>query len=158
MSMLKSLPVEWEQVGKKHTPLQRKGDFSDLIVFANIRNPFDRIVSMYEYRRQATQETRFKNIDFQDFFYNHYLGKDLMPYNPIHYFLFVDNELPENVIPIRLEDIDIWGDIISTYFQRKIRVPHINFTEHGNPERYFNGKMKTLVRSKEWWAVEQYTK
>jgi len=157
--MLESLPYKWEQVGKKHTPLSRKDfpEFSEYAVYTNIRNPFSRIVSIYEYRRQFSQRTRFKTVSFNEFFYEYWLAKPLDEFKPQHEYLFLNGKIPENVHCVKLEEAETWWpSIVKSHFGRDVEVPRLNTTAHGDPMGYFRGGMVKAVKTKEWWACGEY--
>lgn len=161
IQMLQSLPYKWEQIGEKHVPLSAKDyDSSGLTLFANIRNPFARIVSIYEYNRQFSQEKRFREIDFRSFFYEHFLNpedKDSQAHRPIHEYLLIDGSLPENLSVVHLEKSEvIWPDIIKVFFNREVVIPKVNSTIHDDPIGYFDERMRNEVIKREWWAFDQY--
>lgn len=162
IKMLDSLGLKFKQIGEKHGAMFIKNyDISDLTIYSNIRNPFARIVSMYETRKQFSRRMLFKknSITFKDFFYDWWLEKTTDPFRPMHEHLFIDDELPENMILVKLEDIDSeWPRIIKKHFNREIGdVPRENATiQNGHYMNYYNDSMIADVNKKEWWAVEQY--
>lgn len=156
--MLTSLPGKWEEVGDtKHSALGEIVGAESFAIFANIRNPFDRIVSMYEKRRQQSQVKPFKNVDFKTFFYGHYLINLQVGYESVHKCLLVKGQLPYGITIIKLKEADsAWPRIVREHFQREAILPELNSTEHGESMAYFNNEMNNLVQQKEWWACEQY--
>jgi len=158
--LLNTLGVKFEQVGKKHTPIITKDyDITGLTVYATIRDPFARIVSMYSYGKDFSQRKRFKDLSFKDFLYDWYFGKNQYIFWPIHEHLFFDGQLPENIVPVKIEECNSkWPEIIEKHFGKKVsRIPWVNTSTHGEPIGYYSSDMKADVAKKEWWAVERYT-
>jgi hypothetical protein len=167
--ILARLDRHFKQVGKGHEPLGKKKKLNKYKhVYVNIRNPFHRIVSMYEFEKQilsipAAGNKLYKHgipIDFNDYLYNFWLSNE----NKIPEFftqqdlLFVEGKLPENVQLIKLEEVDQhWPSIISRHFDTNITmVPRMNTTMHGNPMEYFDDEMYEAVKNKEHWVAKLY--
>ena len=160
--ILKQLNLDFKQIGKGHHPLSsKKCNLNKYRIYTNIRNPYHRIVSMYEFARQVIRG-RHKNApkDFEDFFYNYWLvnkPKTVEFYSQQEQ-LFVGGKLPENLTVVKLEDVDkYWPEIIKQHFNTEISfIPRMNMTIHGDPMEYFDKEMIEQVKQKERWAVNQY--
>ena len=160
--ILKQLNLKFKQIGKGHYPLSsKKCDLNKYRIYTNIRNPYHRIVSMYEFGKQVVQG-RYKDMpeNFKDFFYNCWLDnkKDAKDFYSQQKQLFVGGTLPENLSLIKLEEIGKhWPEIIKQHFNVEISfIPKMNTTMHGDPMKYFDEEMIEQVRQKEQWAVKQY--
>ena len=155
--------VEWREIGHrgpsiKHTHLDGLSGIKDFNIYCNIRNPFTRIVSIYEKRRQQSAVNAFRYMNFEQFFYDQYLGNKGMAHTPIHEYFIVKGKIPGNINFVPLEGAnESWPKIIKQYFDTVVNLPHINSTIHKNDMGYFDNQMMFHVKQKEWWACEQYS-
>ena len=158
INLLKSLNISLEQIGKKHEPLSGKQISENATIFTNIRNPFHRIYSIFCERKQRSWRTEYKNVDFPEFFWEHYVKEKINEFRPIHEFLFINNKLPGNVYLVKLEKAKVaWPMIIDVYLDREIKtIPHLNSTAHGDPMEFYDKNMIGVVKYREWWAVKEY--
>ena len=159
VTMLLNVKRQSVQIGDINRPINecvRKGELDDYSLYVNIRNPYDRIVSMYKFVSQwATKPPSFKN-----FFYDSYLENSEEEWwlNSQQKSLFVDGKLPENIFMVKLEEADrYWPVIMKRHFDVDIQyVPKFNATIHGEAMSYFDDGMIEEVKRKEVWAIEQY--
>ena len=132
-----------------------ESDICNMPIYANIRNPFDRIVSIYKYRRFRLNYIQ-KGITFDDFFYNIYMVGNVVN-GPINEYLLIDGKLPNNVIIVKLEDINTeWPKIIKKHFNKDInKLPKINQSDESLTYT-FSKHMTDLVNDREKWVIENY--
>ena len=130
-------------------------DICKIPIYTNVRNPFDRIVSMYAYRKFRLNYKQ-RGITFKNFFYNIYMKGNVVN-GPISEFLLVNAGLPKNVNVVRLEDIDKeWPKIIKKHFNKDIgNIPKINKSNKLTAYT-FNSKMIDLVLDREKWVIKNY--
>ena len=164
--MLLRLRLPSEQLGKGHLPLSTYADKVDLDayrIYANIRNPYARIVSMFEFIRQMKYTRRPQDLPFESFFYDWFMdkkkSKEYPEFSSRQDSLFVGGKLPETLYVIKLEDVDrFWPRIIKRHFDFDVQfVPRFNTTIHQKDTmEYFDADMIKEVKKKEAWAIDQY--
>lgn len=163
IELLKKTRLGFIQLGNKHQPLSAKGcNLRNYTIYANIRNPFDRVVSMYEYNRQGGWRTLYKewNMTFDKFvseiWYPNTANSDELKSMDEH--LFIDGQLPENVVLVKLEEInERWPQIIKQHFGVNVaEVPKANTTQHGDPMSYYTDETREQLKTKEGWACGVY--
>jgi len=164
--MLLTTELPFKNIGdsekpKVHTPLSEQKEYLEKYeyIYTNIRNPFERIVSLYTFN---TLRRKFgvPEASFGDFFHNHwYLNPDKSEWLlSTEEYLLVDGSIPKKVILFRLEDIDyIWPKIIKFHFGKEVlEIPRENTTLHGDSMEYFDTEMIKKVNEKEGWVLSFY--
>ena len=159
--LLYSTGLPFKQVTKDHAPITRWRTRRWLRkckhVYTNVRDPFARVVSLYQFSNKPCEELR---IDFKKFFYEHWFPnpKKIDWLKSTEEFLLLDGKVPENITIIKLEEIDkVWPRIIEKHFGKKVlSVPQENRTLHNKPITYFDEEMIKLVHEKEKWACNYY--
>jgi hypothetical protein len=143
---LKRLSIYWPDV-----------DVRMLSIYANIRNPFDRLVSIYARRCDAGRYLR-AGRSFKWFFYNEYLPTNTTPNGPIEPMLAVNGKLPDGLEVIKFEDMaDRWPAIIKKHFDVELREwPRCNSSNHENPMSYYDNSMVKEVQRTEQWAIKYF--
>ena len=165
--MLTGKKQQGETFGKGHEPLslyKNKVDYNNYRLYANIRNPYARIVSMYEFVSQMKRANiRYKDLTFKRFFYEWFLNekqnKRYPEFSSQQDSLFVEGKLPETLFTIKLEDVDrFWPRIIKKHFNFDMQfMPRFNTTAHQKDTmEYFDADMIKEVKKKEAWAIDQY--
>jgi hypothetical protein len=143
-------------IGDTNRPVSECADrLGDYNLYANIRNPYDRIVSMCAFAHQSVPCTI---PYFKDFFYNAYLKNAEYWLTSQQETLFVDGKLPENIFLIKLEEVDKhWPIIMKRHFGVDVQcVPKLNTSVHDKTMSYFDDDMIKCVKEKEAWAIDQY--
>lgn len=129
-------------------------DIENYSIYANVRNPFHRLVSIYSFR---SSKGRYKKKSFKDFFYSEYVEETSVPSGPISKMLLIDNYLPSNLKIVRLEDLTAkWPKIFYTHFNKKVTFPKLNSSSHSDPMLYFDQEMKKIVREKDEWVITNF--
>ncbi len=150
--------------GRIHEPLEIRLmelpdlDLNNLTIYANIRNPFDRIVSIWArmYQQKKTE------MSFERYFYNRYVpGKPTkvgITMGAISDFVLVGGKVLDNVRIIKFEDdfVEQWKGIIKSHSGDDLNIPHQTESEHGEGIKYFDREMADFVRDKEHWVIENY--
>lgn len=128
-------------------------DVDQLSIYTNVRNPFDRIVSVYHFRKSRGW---YQNISFERFFWDYFTG-DTVPNSPQERFITVGGVQPKNVICIKLEEAAwFWPDVFETHFGIRAELPKTNPSSHEAPMSYFSDEMIKRVLEKEKWVIERY--
>jgi len=149
--------------GRIHQPLQQRleklervgVDTSSLTVYTNIRDPFERAVSLWAnlVGKGSTSNT------FKTFFYTSLLeGKRTkigLTRGTFEEYLSVGGEVPSNLVPIRFEEdwVEHWKGIIGDY---SIEFPHQTPSSHGLAHSYFDKEMKRLMIERELWFIDRF--
>lgn len=130
-------------------------DIDNIPIYVNVRNPFDRIVSIFAYRRKRG---KYFKVYFKNFFYNMYMKTARAVNDAEEAFCCVDGVKPENVRVVKFEDINHeWPRIVSEHFGPQIDIwPKMNSSLHDEPMSYFNKRMIDEVLQKEKWVIENY--
>lgn len=147
----RALEIRFNTLDKKYPEV----DLKTIPIYVNIRNPFDRIVSIFAYRRGRG---KYKKVYFKNFFYNIYMQGERDVNCSQELFCCIDGVKPKNVIPIRFENINTqWPKIIQKHFNFKIDIfPKMNSSKHIEPMKYFNQAMIEKVLKKELWVVKNF--
>jgi len=164
--LLDKIAGGFEQIGKKHDSISKQLidlkqtgiKFDNLKVFVNIRNPFDRVVSMYSYRKQFSQRIRMKNIEFEDFLYNEFLNSGKDEYISQFDHIAVDGRWLSNTVLIPMEVAnETWIGILRDVFRKETdSIPHENPSTHDHWYSYYDDRMMNDLRKKESWVCEHY--
>lgn len=129
-------------------------DIDNYSIYANVRNPLHRIVSIYHFRKSRG---RYKTLSFKDFFYTEYVKEVSVASGPIHKMLLVDGVLPLNVKVIKLDEIPThWPIIIFSKFKKLVKLSHLNKSIHKDPMEYYSKRMIKIVKDRESWVIENY--
>lgn len=129
-------------------------DIDNFSIYANVRNPFHRVVSIYFFR---VLTNRFKEISFKDFFYGYYWEKKTVASGPIHPMILVDEKVPDNLKIIKVEELNtFWPDIILRHFGKGVELNNLNQSDHNDPMSYYDKEMKSLVKQADWWVIENF--
>lgn len=126
---------------------------NDGFTFAFVRNPFDRLVSMYEYRKNANQQgIKEKNITFHQWVVRAFELNDKTLINREHYFWPQTAWLTKDGV----EDMDFIGrfDRLQADYEelcKKIGVTptklnKVNRTHRKPYQEYYDAKTKFIVR------------
>lgn len=128
---------------------------TEMPIYVNVRNPFDRIVSIYFYRRK---NGKYPHIHFRNYFYNMFMPGGRVVNEAQEAFCCVRGRFPDNVIVVKFEELsNRWKHIIEFHFGPQIDIfPKMNSTVHDDPMIYFDDKMIEKVLEKEKWVVENY--
>ena len=149
-----------------HEPLSSRRGRKNLkkfkYIYTNIRDPFARIVSLYEFSGDGGQRNKFREgcTCFKEFFYDKWYpnteNRDW--FRSTEEFIVVDGKIPEKLTIVKLEEIDeVWPKIITKHFgKRVLMVPRENTTIHDEPMLYFDEEMIEKVKQKEGWVLEYY--
>lgn len=119
--------------------------FKDYYMFAVVRNPFDRMVSRYEYSKKINK--KFKQFTFEDFV-SYDLKNNIRVLNQFK-FLTIDkkNKLINNFI--KFENLNYDLNIVSNkLFNKNHNLLHLNKTNHEDYKKYFNNKSRNLIEKK----------
>ena len=153
----------WLRLGQVHAPLHRQPVIvEDYDIFTNIRNPFDRLVSLYELiKAGGVHFIKFdRNVSFPEFIYDHWGQKADKhdEYNTQEEHLFIDGELPENITLIKMEEMNqLWPEVIRYYFGHEgIKIPHKNSVPHADSMTYYNNDLINFVQKREDWVMQFY--
>ena len=149
--------------GNIHQPLSERLEdleylgvnISSLIIYTNIRDPFERAVSLWAklFENGVTSNT------FKTFFYTSLLeGKRTkigLTRGTFEEYLSVGGEIPSNLVPIRFEEdwVSQWKDIIGDH---SIEFPHQTPSFHGLAHSYFDKEMKRLMIEREIWFIDRF--
>jgi len=139
---------------RRHHPGDNIGDLS---IYANVRGPLARLVSIYSFRK--SRRNAYAGKDFRWFFYNVYMSKgDITDGGQKPYITGESGYIPGNITVVKFGDISsVWPGILSRHFGIEIhRLPVVNKSEHGNPVEYFDREMISIVIEKEQWLVEKF--
>lgn len=154
----------WMRLGHKHELLRNQPlDIESYDIFTNIRNPFHRLVSLYELARSGgIYDIKLdKSVKFDEFVYDHWHRNpnDNKEYNTIEEHLFIKGELPKNVTLIKMEEMNQrWPGILKDYFGvQGIKMLHINSVPHGDPMTYYNRDLTNFIKKREEWALQFYS-
>jgi hypothetical protein len=134
--------------------------FNDITIYANVRNPFDRLVSLCFYtnkwwRRSGLNDVEFFNRWLWEKFSGNYTCLD----NPFDCMLLIDGKIPENVNVVRLEDAnDIYPSIFKKHFGREFSLRKENKSEHRDYRVYYDSLSEQYVREREHWVLNNYYK
>jgi hypothetical protein len=130
-------------------------DYSKLKVYCNIRNPFERLVSIYEFRT-----LRHRKYDgFKGFFYNCYVPASTIPNGPIYRFITLNNEIPGFIKPIMFTNIRTqWPKIIKKHFNVDIELPWHNKAprQYYKTMQYFDNEMIKIVLEKDQLIIKKF--
>lgn len=129
---------------------RRDIDWHELSIYANVRDPFSRLVSIFTYRG-------LKNFEhFINHIYCNSRGTSRMPNSPIEKFVTLDGEKPENVTLIKIEDSSVmWPDIIKKHFGITINAwPVVNTSSHGDTMSYYNYQTYSRVYKMDKWIID----
>lgn len=147
--LLKEFAGPTNRYGRGHSRISRSGrrKFRDYFIFTMIRNPFDRIVSWYEWRK--ANDHKRKILDFRSFV------------------RYIDDCHFRNVYQLRkLQDsrgqilVDFIGcydtykeDIVNAFQKGGVRIcddciPHENGTIHKHYSNYYDEETKCVVSKK----------
>ena len=155
--------------GRRHDVLgyyaaKLKGiEFSDLMVYASIRNPFAVVASLYFFAKQywstewaadaGHQELKIVlEVDFAGF-----VSWYCKNWPSMFDFIEIDGEVPENVRYIKRESIDedVGAIIKGLEITPGFPLPHERETGFGDRYReFFDGKTRKLIEKKEKWILE----
>lgn len=154
-----------EALGGRHVPLFHKWrllkhcyglDINSLDIYANIRSPFARLVSIYHYRK-INRIGAVAGLNFEDWFYLRYVRRPRYTDRPIRHYLMLNRAVPTNVTIVRLEDAsDVWPKIILERLNIKTTFPHLNKSKHEDPMSYFDANMRKVVMTKERWLLKNF--
>lgn len=130
-------------------------DIDKIPIYVNVRNPFDRIVSIYSYMKQTE---RLDSDTFEYFFYDIYMSRNGPAGYSIEFLVTNEGKMPDNMIPIIFERINkVWPEVIYKHFNIKIRsLPKVNVSTHRRPIKYFNRRMIREVLEKECWVIDNF--
>lgn len=129
-------------------------------VVTTIRNPYDRLVSLYSFRKKrflsgerGRPEERLRNaheLGFKEWFF-----KDLMPHcragnqmdQPISRLLLIDGEVPSNVFVFKLEKLqsEIDSFLLNMQIKAELRLPNLNRSERANYLAYYDEELLEVV-------------
>jgi hypothetical protein len=127
---------------------KRLGDiFDNYFKFAFIRNPFDRLVSMYFSNKQLGNEW-IKEFDTFEKFINGLIGGEVKKYRHYeslsYYLVDKDNNITVDFIG-KYENLENDFGKISNILGLTGNIPKINTSEHDNYRKYYNHTTKELV-------------
>ena len=146
--------VDCIEAFKEHHPGH---DINNLAMYANVRGPFARIVSIFSYR--SGRRGAYKGKSFKWFFYNIYMGDaDITDGSTKPFMVDETGEIPWNMRIFKFEDLPVvWPSIILRHFNRRIHsFPMTNASKHGDPRSYFDNEMIKIVIEKEHWLIERF--
>ena len=136
--------------------LKAVGGVDNLSIYANIRDPFSRLVSIFAYRQK---KGRYIGKDFKWFFHNIYIPVLRPPSGTIRPLITrSDGKIPTSLTIVKIEDIDRrWPGIIFKHFAIKpVAIPRRNSSSHGDPLDYFDNSMIKTVIDKERWTIKNF--
>ena len=144
-----------------HAPLNEKKKYLGKYkhIYTNVRNPYERIVSLYTFN---TLRRKFgvPEASFSDFFHDYwYLNPEKSEWLlSMEEHLFVDGDIPKKVKVLKLEDMErAWPAIIKYNFDKEVlKVPRENTSLHGEAMEYFDKEMIGKVKKKEGWVLENF--
>lgn len=117
--------------------------------FAFVRNPWDRMVSMYEYRVRAKLDIR-PGESFEEWIWtsNEKRKKEPLPlWGPQTAWFSMDGENTLDFIG-RFENIKRDWEVVCSYIGQSIELPRLNVSERRPYQTYYNSETKELVS--EW--------
>ena len=121
-------------------------------IYVNVRNPFERLLSIYSYRRSRN---KCVGMSFKDFFYRHYANYTRTPDGPISPMILVRRGIPINVKVVKLEDINkVWPTIIKNHFNKDVEIPKLNSVSRRAPLSCYTREMKEIVKKLDWWVIK----
>lgn len=114
------------------------------LIFAVVRNPWDRVVSAYHYHKGKDRQGN--DITFEQF-----VRTDMRAANrPQH--LYVD----QSVTILKLEDIREDFKVIQQYFNCYIDLPVLNKSNHYHYSEYYNDQTRMIVANKFKDDIDRY--
>ena len=147
--------------GARHQPMShRLGvlrndiQIDDMKIYANIRNPFARLVSIYFYR---LEHGKARAKSFKEFFYKFYGVSKRTPNGPIDKMILEHRKVPSNLTIVKLEKAsDVWPRIIKRHFGKQVELPTVNTSTHNDPLSYFDKEMRSIVKKLDKWVIRNY--
>lgn len=146
----------------KHEPIadiaQRmsKQEFDNHFKFAFIRNPYDRIKSMYLYRKFNLRRVKLKDMGFKEWFYKafttDFTAVPLMN-KPCWHYISIDDELAVDFIG-KLENVKQDWDKVCAHLGIKAALPRVNRSIQ--KELSFDEGMKRIVENQFQKDLELY--
>ena len=160
----------YNEIGKRHQPMyyrihiitncMKEMNFKYtaryIRMFTNIRNPFDRFVSIYS-RRYIGNNHSIEG--FKKFFWERYGSpKWTCSMGPIEHFCLIDGRVPPNLTIIKYEDIqDRWPSILKGIFNIDVdSIPIYNDSVHGDVMSYYDRPMIDKVLKLDSWVIANY--
>ena len=117
-------------------------EFKNYYIFGIVRNPFDRMVSRYEYSKKIS--SKFINFTFEEFV-EHDLNKNLRVLNQFE-FLKTDKDDRSLQSFIKFENLNTDLNFVSQkLFKKKHNLLHLNKTNRKEYKDYYNFKTRSLI-------------
>lgn len=127
-------------------------NINNTFIFSSVRNPWDRIVSIYHFHR-ILKENEYpwvefcKKHSFLDFIkYSEENHKKMIVFTPYVKFLCQDEQLKSDYI-IDFNNIQHDFKFISSLFNITNSLPKINKTDHKNYKFYYNSYSEEIIRN-----------
>lgn len=146
----------------KHEPIRdvlpRIDDPNNYFKFSFIRHPYDRIKSMYFYRKYNLRRVKLKEVSFEEWFYKaftdtSYTAVQLMNKSCWHY-LNIDGKLAVDYVG-KFENMAEDWKFVAKMIDVSPILPHVNKTKH-KEDVTFTSNMKQIVEQQFKWDLEQY--
>lgn len=139
----------------------------DYKIISVIRNPYDRLVSNYEFWKTCydknnihfAHEAAFTRT-YKEWVIEWLVNTDFSQAQPTKYFMTVDGKVPDNVVVLRFENIEqeINDLIKSLGIETDEKFPHNNKTKHKDYNLYYDDELRQVVYDWEKWCFENYYK
>ena len=153
-----------------HEPLQNKlellgSKFYKYTIVTTVRNPYDRIVSLYSFRKEQYSrkpaDVKYKaayEMSFDVWFFKDLLKDPMLHDSWQSDWLLIDGKIPENVYILKLENIDIeLAVFLKEKFDRVLHkeVRRLNRSRHKHYDFYMTSEIKAIINEKEKWLFDQ---
>jgi hypothetical protein len=132
---------------------KRIKNFKEFRVFANVRNPFERLRSIYCYRKL------YRRMDINEFIKWKYCTPGTShPNRAIAYYLHIKGVLPSNLNIIRLEDaLKEWPKIIKSICGKNAGdFPKENASDRIKLKSRFNDESIEIISKNDKWVLKNF--
>lgn len=127
--------------------------FNKKFKFAFVRNPFDKVVSQYEYRAKHDQTgIRTENVSFEDWVFESYEKRNMKYINnptmfmPQYYWItdYEGNEIVDFVG--RFENLQNDFNQVCKMLKRDVQLPHVRKTNRRPYQDYYNDETQRIIQ------------